>query len=246
MSALKTAIKQIMPSTLLNAIQRPRYARGVGRVNATSQLEFYTVSKLVEVGDHVIDLGANRGTFTKFLSDLVGETGRVFSFEALPETADLLQYIVNFNKLANVEVYAYGASDYDGTAYMDVPIDKGVRDDYKAHISSKGKEAIQIRRVDGVLTGSHVTFIKCDVEGHEFEALTGAFKILKRRMPALLVEMWGDPTKSSAYKLLTNLGYECYAYYADILEPYTANKQVSQDNYFFLTKAQAGRIKASV
>ena len=41
---------------------------------------------LVDRGDLVIDIGANRGHFTLLFSDIVGARGRVLAFEPVPQT----------------------------------------------------------------------------------------------------------------------------------------------------------------
>jgi ubiquinone/menaquinone biosynthesis C-methylase UbiE len=52
--------------------------------------EFEMLSPMVSAGDWVLDVGANIGQYTLRLSELVGESGRVISFEPVPETFELL------------------------------------------------------------------------------------------------------------------------------------------------------------
>ena len=44
------------------------------------------IKKLVEPGDFVVDLGANIGWYSNVLSGLVGDQGKVFSIEPIPDT----------------------------------------------------------------------------------------------------------------------------------------------------------------
>jgi len=49
-----------------------------------SELDFKVVKTLVAPGDSVVDIGANIGVYTKYLSDLLGNQGRVYSIEPVP------------------------------------------------------------------------------------------------------------------------------------------------------------------
>lgn len=65
-----------------------------------------------KAGDVVVELGAEYGTETLFLSRSVGPTGRVVSVEAHPGTCASLREMVRLNGLSNVSVVhaAVGAS----------------------------------------------------------------------------------------------------------------------------------------
>jgi SAM-dependent methyltransferase len=52
--------------------------------------EFHQLSELVQVGDWVLDVGANVGQYTLRLSELVGREGRVIAFEPILETFEIL------------------------------------------------------------------------------------------------------------------------------------------------------------
>ena len=46
---------------------------------------------LVSRGNTVLELGANRGHFTKLFADIVGKRGKVYAFEPIPDTFQKLQ-----------------------------------------------------------------------------------------------------------------------------------------------------------
>ncbi len=58
---------------------------------------------------------------------------------------------------------------------------------------------------------SPVSFIKCDVEGHEFTVVEGAERLLKRAKPALLVEIEErhGQTVGEVVGYLSDRGYTC-------------------------------------
>ncbi len=75
-----------------------------------SEPEFYKLNCLCKPGNWVIDVGANVGHYTRRISELVGQKGRVISFEPVPETFALLvanlkslefQYVTLINSAAS-------------------------------------------------------------------------------------------------------------------------------------------------
>ncbi len=85
----------------------------------------------------------------------------------------------------------------------------------------------------------NISFIKCDVEGHELQCIKGAVKIIEKSKPAWLIEISGNPVdlKSSAnetFKLLNIEGYEAYWFDGINLNKYQlGDKSV---NYFFFAQ----------
>ena len=65
------------------------------------------IKYLVKPGDSVLDIGANVGWYTNHLSLLVGEPGKVYSIEPIPETFALLRAVVGELGLSNVESLNY-------------------------------------------------------------------------------------------------------------------------------------------
>lgn len=62
--------------------------------------EFIT-SKL-EKGDVFVDVGANIGYYTILASKIVGDEGRVFAIEPIPQTVAVLRFNVRLNGLSNI------------------------------------------------------------------------------------------------------------------------------------------------
>lgn len=204
------------------------------------------VRRLVALGDTVLDVGANYGIYTKFLSDLVGSRGRVISLEPIPETFELLSANVASLGLSNVQLHQRAASDRDGALGMVVPDTPDGH--YQARVVDgvAGTSALSVTGVtlDRVAQGTveRLTFIKCDVEGHELAALRGARSLLQECRPALLVEVSGDPDQagSRANELFTDLralGYGAYLRRGDLLVHRALGDRAV--NYFFLQADRA-------
>jgi FkbM family methyltransferase len=75
-----------------------------------------------------LDVGANIGTYTMPLADCLRGSGRVFSVEGMPPTADHLVEGIRENKLDNVDVYTYAVgapSDPRNVTLCFNPVNKG-------------------------------------------------------------------------------------------------------------------------
>src|SRR5262249_54267614 len=64
--------------------------------------EFRDVERYARPGDWVIDVGANVGRYTCFMSRCVGESGRVLAFEPVLESFSLLTENVRTSRATNV------------------------------------------------------------------------------------------------------------------------------------------------
>lgn len=107
--------------------------------------------------------------------------------------------------------------------------------------------SVELRTVDSVLPTPPrpITFVKCDVEGHEAEALEGAARTIERDRPALYVELTGDPSAAGSpshgvVSSLSRLGYEAYRLDGGLLTRHRPSD--GSGDYFFLTEAHRSRL----
>ena len=82
---------------------------------------FATIRSYLRSGDTFVDAGANIGVYSVLASRLVGQQGRVISFEMMPETAHILRDHLLENQCRNAIVIEGALSDKSGqqvTAYV--------------------------------------------------------------------------------------------------------------------------------
>lgn len=227
--------------------------RSYSKHNNFEQLEpdFAVVKNLIKHGECVIDVGANFGFYTLFLSRLVGTKGNVYSIEPIPRTYKILLNNINKLKLGNVEVFNYAISDKDGSVIMEIPkFDSGGENFYQSKIVANTEQdpslisfKIDTKSLDSLLfaKSKEFSFLKIDVEGHELQVINGAMKLINRFKPVLYIEVSDNPddNKTSSFELfnlLSNIGYSPYYYDANKL-----NRRTHGDanvNYFFFTDDQ--------
>src|SRR2546427_2768502 len=202
----KSFVLKTFPQRLLKALKLYHYRRVLQALTDASELDFKVVKTLVAPGDSVVDIGANIGVYTKYLSDLLGNQGRVYSIEPVPLTFYILKTNVLHLALDNVELLQVAISNENGIASMEIPTyESGGENFYMARITlsnethSMRRQSVPTRTLDSLLElPTQISFIKCDVEGHEYKCLQGAKRILETSMPALLIEISGIPDEDQS------------------------------------------------
>lgn len=249
-SALKRWARRllgVLPRPVARAFRRGYYYSLVRRFRHEEWPPSAGVRQLLQAGQRAVDVGANIGHVTCFLSRCVGEGGRVYSVEPIPETFDVLRHNIRKLRLRNVEAFNCALSSREGAARMAVPeYEDGGRNYYESRVMEPGEAGgaaltvtVRLRRLDELLfrTPPPVHFMKIDAEGHELEVLLGAEQIVRRDHPVLLIEVAGDPEApgSSAQKLFQFLeqeGYRPHVLAGDRLEPRRPGQRAV--DYFFL------------
>lgn len=221
---LKKAALTILPESILQQVKKRHYAGTLRSFVIDDEPDLKVVKHLVNPGDTVADIGANIGVYTKFLSQWVGPSGRVYSFEPISPTFNILKSNVQKLGLANVEPGNCAISDRNASLRMEVPsYDSGGRDYYDARVvnGESGKSAksfvVEAKTLDSLFQSlpSPLAFVKCDVEGHELQCLRGAQTVIRKFRPAWLLEISGDPADvndptSEVFRLLRAEGYAAF------------------------------------
>lgn len=149
--------------------------------------------KLIKSGDIVVDVGAHIGYYTLISSGLVGNTGKVFSFEPDPNNLVLLQRCVKVNRLANVTIVNKAVSNVNEK--INFYLSNENKGDNRMFIENNREKKIQVdcTTLDAYFAKSNhkIDFIKMDIQGAEVKALQGMSKILRNNKDVILtIEFW--------------------------------------------------------
>lgn len=261
---LKRRIKRLLKNTLYKSTRKTvlkEYGNNLFNLYKGNFLEDYLIKDkdfepylrilfkhIVKKGDTVLDVGANVGIHSLYLSNLVGENGRVYAFE--PVSYNLKR--LNTNKFLNgaknlhivdaaiteksgkVEIFQFKENDYDlGNNSLVL----------NEHLSQVESHRLEKKSVPGVTLDDfcdkhtlEVDFIKMDIEGYEYFALKGASKLLKT-LPTMVLEY--NSTRidfvgisNSHFKDLLGETYDCY----EILKSDDVEDTFSLEPFFFERK----------
>jgi FkbM family methyltransferase len=255
---LKSLVLRSLPDSLLQRMKKQRYLRTLRSFDPAEEPDMAIVEHLVRAGERAIDLGANVGVYTHFLSRRVGPEGRVLAVEPMPSTFAILRFGVERLGLKNVTLRNCAASDRAGSVTMQVPhYTSGGENYYQAQIVDGGaagataglrQETVETRTLDSLAEelGGELSFVKCDVEGHELQALSGAEAVVRSGRAAWLIEISDDPDSpdSSAHTLFDRLataGYRPHWFDGNALHPRRPGD--TSINFYFLTEAHVAALR---
>ena len=113
---------RVLPNNLLHRIKKSYYGYLMKHTPEDwMERDALIAKRLISPGDTVLDIGANIGQYTRFMSHCVGPTGHVYAFEPIPATFDFLSNNVRELGLGNVEPLNFALSDTEETITMVIP-----------------------------------------------------------------------------------------------------------------------------
>ncbi len=173
------------------------------------------LKKYVTKNAVVFDIGANIGYVSIAMSRLVGDNGKVFSFEAIPSTAERCSRNLEFNACDNVRLINKALSAECKKVEFRIP-DSGDTHPMASMVWHKNISNVVILEVDSIaidldeqfksLTPS---FLKIDVEGSEGQVVLGMQHMISRCQPIIFIEC-SIAGRHIVWDLLKSLNYKCY------------------------------------
>ncbi|AKJ07189.1 methyltransferase, FkbM family domain protein [Archangium gephyra] len=194
-----------------------------------AQHELDLFARLLNRGDHVLDIGANVGTHTLGFASLVGPGGRVVAFEPQPVIFELLRGNVHANGLTHVSCEQAALAEHAGSATLSVPDYHQRHNSGLAALQAGGKTVeIQTRTLDDY-GFERCALVKLDVEGWERAVLRGGKQTLARCRPHLYAEC---NSIEKAWELVTETAgeYEAWLHSPPAFNP--GNFRHRADNRF--------------
>ncbi|MEN9446936.1 MAG: hypothetical protein RJA25_225 [Bacteroidota bacterium] len=146
-----------------------------------------------EAGDVVLDLGACWGDTALYFANKVGEKGKVYSFEFIPENIKLFHINLSFNPplQSRIELISFPISDVSNKKIYYKDNGPGSTVLYEPFDEQTGV-ATTLTIDDFVRNNSiaKIDFIKMDIEGAELSALNGAIETIKKFKPKLAIAIY--------------------------------------------------------
>jgi FkbM family methyltransferase len=218
--------------------------------------DVYFLKKMIRPGDYCADIGAHLGYFTIELSKLAGENGKVFAVEPLTPFHRVLRRLIERKKARNVTLYqlALGGNG----EYVEMGIPQVGADRRFAHARIKqNNEHLEFVRSEKVKNENgdnlflhlpRLDYIKCDVEGFEYQVFASMLRTLEAHHPMLLCELFDRDLLIRFYELLKPLGYRAYTLRKNglIAADVYAQGQIPPDNYYFFPPQRDDRFKPFV
>jgi FkbM family methyltransferase len=204
---------------------------------------------VLEKGDWFLDVGAHIGYFSMLAARLVGNQGRIFSFEPMEANRKFFESNVSLNGFDNVTLVPHGVGNQTGQARFFVNRDNdgghALWDvgEHPFNVRSKADPCpvtIPITTLDAFFASSDLSrlkAIKIDTEGNEFNVLKGAEKILQtHRIRCIVWElnkfglMQMGHSEVGLREFMYNLGYETLAFIDGRLQIIEKDQHVQSDS----------------
>lgn len=211
--------------------------------------EFLYLKKAVSSDMTFIDVGANQGEFTLYLSSLLGK-GKVMSFEPVSSNFSALKFNTELNGCKNVELYNYGLFNKEDEMPIYTSTEEtlhsgrheGLSTLFSGDTRSTFEETISIKVFDDLFFDKlhRFDYLKIDIEGAELYALQGMKKSLQKFKPGILIEMSHETFQEAGYTVkdmldfLSELGYKPFTLHRGSLVPKGTMSFDDWGNYVFL------------
>lgn len=178
------------------------------------------IAKYLKAGDAFVDIGANIGQHSMFAASIVGSEGKIYSFEPIPYIYNQLLDSVkinHFEHIVSAQNIALGTNESTETLYIETN-NVGGSSLVAPHGDKIEEIIVQIKKGDDMFKNiQHINMIKIDVEGYEYEVLSGIQKTITHHRPIIILEFSGklylEKKRGDGDKIISfleNTGYDLY------------------------------------
>jgi FkbM family methyltransferase len=193
---------------------------GVMCVFVLKQYEYRKCAPTVKArpGDYVIDGGGCWGDTALYFASEVGDSGKVFSFEFLPENMDILRRNLSLNPALTSRIELVPKALWDGSGEVIRYRAGGPGTSLTRDHPDEDSDALEVTTttIDDLARSRNlprIDFIKMDIEGAELKALAGAEETLRTHRPRLAISAYhgnDDLRDIPEYLSGLGLGYRFY------------------------------------
>jgi hypothetical protein len=194
------------------------------------------IYNIVKPGETVVEVDAGIGYHTSYLSEVVGDTGKVYAFEQSDRARQLLIYTLRLNN-AGYNVSVNDQMLYNSIREVLIDTFTGSFNRYKVHLNNnevKGKsrmEATTSYTLDGILYNTSVlSLLKINNMHNAIDVIRGATKLIERSPDIDIMFEWSpellyrsEPAQKIMHSFFT-LGFEVW-----LLKPDGTKKLLTED-----------------
>jgi FkbM family methyltransferase len=165
------------------------------------------LTKTCKKGMTVVDIGAHLGLMSVIIAKLVGEKGKVYSFEPTPKTFEIFKRIITLNHFDTIiKPYNKAVSNFVGM--VDFFVDENEGSNANSLVSRKDKnrasQKTEVNTLDNIISEiktDKLNLIKIDAEGSELDVLLGAKNTIYNYRPIIILAIHPSLVKNNDQKL---------------------------------------------
>ena len=215
------------------------YSLGLLKKDKTFDCHYF-IKNLIRKGDHVIDIGANLGYYSRLFAKLVGKNGKVFSVEPVTLFRKILKINTSSFKNTTIIPYALGTEN-NKSIEMGIPkSNKYLRHGLTRVLDANENEPFEFTFNEKMMTPATLfgnlercDYIKCDVEGYEIHIIPQLEFLLKPFQPIIQIEI--EPVNRKLISdFLSSLSYSAFYLKDELLHPVGKNSEEINGDLFFV------------
>lgn len=176
--------------------------------------EIFYLKNLIQEGNCCIDIGANVGYYSYFISKIINKNGRLIAIEPIDIFADIWQRNMQKSPYKNYTLFRYALGQSEQEVVMGTPVHNGILhhgmtkviedDSRKFHMTSK----VRMKNPDSLFEEiERVDFIKVDIEGYEHIVFENFKKTITKHKPIIQAELSGIKNRNTVINILTSFSY---------------------------------------
>lgn len=213
--------------------------------------ESFLVFQMIEDGNIILDVGANVGWYSIQLAKRY-KHAVIHAFEPIPSTFTVLKKNIELNNIPNVTLHNLALGGGEGKTdffYFQGGSAVASRVNLLNH-SKASKVECKITTLDSVVKHFNlqkIDFLKCDVEGSEFDVIKGGLQSISKLLPIIYIELYHGWCEKFGYEpnevveFLRKLGYQCFTIHKRALVQIDYIKEnIKEYNFFFLAPQKHG------
>jgi FkbM family methyltransferase len=184
------------------------------------------IAQVVRAGDTCLDIGAQKGYVSLTMARAVGDSGKVFSFEADARAAEKFLANVKRSKQSSIRLMQFALGEKEGTCTFVLSDVLGWSSRFPNELAKNAVHKVvevPMHSLDAIIERKELdvnleklSFIKIDVEGSEPFVIKGMQSLLSTAKPILFLEVNYDSLAAAGssaeevQELLEGLGYNLY------------------------------------
>ena len=203
--------------------------------------ELFFLKTIIKPGFYCIDIGANLGYYSTFLSKYAGSNGKVYAVEPIPLFGRIWKDNVTLSMKKNLELLPYALGPENKMVTLSMPMVDGVLHHGMTKVSDqKNENAVSefeapMKNPDELFSNiTKLNFIKIDVEGYEHLVIGNMMQTIQKFKPMIQAELGGEENRRKVIELLTSAGYKFAVLKNNELKDATAyDVQHHQSDFYF-------------
>jgi FkbM family methyltransferase len=176
--------------------------------------ELFFLAKILKHGSYCIDIGANVGYYSFFMSKYIGENGKLIAIEPIKLFADIWHKNMKTTRNKNFKLLNIALGETQKSVSMGTPVFNGILHHGMTKIINDNesnilfKTEVEMKIPDEVFSEMEkLDFIKIDVEGYESIVLQNMKNVISKHKPLIQAELSGKQNREVVIKFLKELSY---------------------------------------